>query len=139
MLVDIPYLKRLYGSGWEEAANHFGYTIQNSPTVEIQIEVTPTASLEVAAEPIADKDTPQEQTFSAPAIGANHKCFAEGDRVVIAEIGNIHHGQTGKIVGVRSSSKEDGYKIALDNESHFTRELTVKIPKGCKFTYLMKL
>ncbi len=34
-LVDIPYLKRLYGSGWEEAASHFGYTIPNSPAVEI--------------------------------------------------------------------------------------------------------
>ncbi|MEG4918708.1 hypothetical protein [Microcoleus sp. B7-D4] len=139
MLVDIPYLKRLYGNGWEEAANHFGYTIQNSPAVEIQNELEPTASSELVAEPIAASDSPQEPTPPTPAIGAKHKQFAEGDRVVIAEVGNTHHGQAGKVIAVRSSSKHDEYKIALDNESHFVRELSIKIPKGCKFTYLMKL
>jgi len=38
MLVDIPFLQRMYGDNWEEAANHFGYIIQNSPAVEIQNE-----------------------------------------------------------------------------------------------------
>ena len=89
--------------------------------------------------PIADSDSPQEPISPAPAIGANHKKFAEGDRVVIAEVGSIHHGQTGKIIAASSGSKEDEYRIALDKESHFVRELTIKIPKGCKYTYLMKL
>ncbi|EGK83439.1 hypothetical protein MicvaDRAFT_0011 [Microcoleus vaginatus FGP-2] len=139
MLVDIPYLKRLYGNGWQEAANHFGYTIQNSPEVEIQSEPEPVASSEVVAQPIVASDNPQEPTPPTPAIGAKHKQFAEGDRVVIAEVGNTHHGQAGKVIAVRSGCKEDEYRIALDNESHFVRELTIKIPKGCKFTYLMKL
>lgn len=88
---------------------------------------------------IADSDNPQEPTPPTPVIGTNHKQFAEGDRVVIAEVGNTHHGQTGKIIAASSGSKEDKYRIALDKESHFVRELTIKIPKGCKFTYLMKL
>jgi len=139
MLVDIPYLKRLYGNEWEKAANHFGYTIPNSPAVEIQNELEQVASSEVKAEPIAASDNPQEPTPPTPAIGAKHKQFTEGDRVVIAEVGNTHHGQTGKIIVARCGSKEDEYKVALDKESHFVRELTIKIPKGCKSTYLMKL
>lgn len=35
-LVDIPFLKRMYGDGWKKAAIHHGYIIPNSPTVEIQ-------------------------------------------------------------------------------------------------------
>jgi len=93
----------------------------------------------VVAQPIADSDNLQQPTPATLAIGAKHKQFTEGDRVVIAEVGNIHQGQTGKIVAARSSSKENEYKVVLDNESHFTRELIIKIPKGCKFTYLMKL
>ncbi|MEG5176274.1 hypothetical protein, partial [Microcoleus sp. B3-D7] len=37
-LVDIPYLQRLYGDGWQEAAKHHGLILPNSPTVEIQKE-----------------------------------------------------------------------------------------------------
>ncbi|MGB7891710.1 MAG: hypothetical protein WCF82_07395 [Microcoleus sp.] len=135
-LVDIPTLKAWYGSDWEAAAAHHGYIVPNSPTVEIQEEPERVASSEVVAKPIADRNNSQEST---PAIGAKHKQFAEGDRVVIAEVGNTHHGQAGKVIAVRSGSKEDEYRIAFDNESHFVRELTIKIPKGCKFTYLMKL
>ncbi len=135
-LVDIPTLKAWYGIDWEAAAAHHGYIVPNSPTVEIQEEPEQVASSEVAAKPIADSNNSQELT---PAIGAKHKQFAEGDRVVIAEVGNTHHGQAGKVIAVRSGSKEDEYRVALDNESHFVRELSIKIPKGCKFTYLMKL
>jgi hypothetical protein len=164
---DIPYLKRIYKDGWKDAAIHFGLIDPNSPEEEIQNESEPVRSLEVMPKPIADSDNPQEPTPKpiadsdnpqeptpkpiadsdnpqkptppTSAIGAKHKQFAEGDRVVIAEVGNTHHGQTGKIIAASSSSKEDKYRIALDKESHFVRELTIKIPKGCKFTYLMKL
>ncbi|MEG5164494.1 hypothetical protein QUB37_29420 [Microcoleus sp. AT3-A2] len=135
-LVDIPTLKAWYGSDWEAAAAHHGYIVPNSPTVEIQEEPEQVASSEVATKPIAPDNTPQESTS---AIGAKHKQFAEGDKVVIAEVGNTHQGQAGKVIAVRSGSKGDEYRIALDNESHFVRELTINIPKGCKFTYLMKL
>ncbi|MDP8935548.1 MAG: hypothetical protein M3N42_15770 [Cyanobacteriota bacterium] len=34
--VDIPFLKRLYGNGWEEAARYHGLILPNSLAVEIQ-------------------------------------------------------------------------------------------------------
>jgi hypothetical protein len=136
---DIPYLKRMYGDGWKDAAIHFGLIDPNSPEEEIHDESESVEFSEEAQKPIADSDNPQESAPPTPEIGANHKQFAEGDRVVIAEVGNIHHGQTGKIIAVSSGSKEDKYRIALDKESHFVRELTIKIPKGSKYTFLMKM
>jgi hypothetical protein len=137
---DIPYLKKLYGDRWKDAAIHYGLIDPNSPEEEIQDESEPVASSEETEKLIADdSDNPPEPTPPTPAIGANHKQFAEGDRVVIAEVGNIHHGQTGKIIAVSSGSKEDKYRIALDKESYFVRELTIKIPKGSKYTFLMKM
>jgi len=136
---DIPYLKRAYGDGWKDAAIHYGLIDPNSPEEEIQNESEQVEFSEETQKPIADSDNPQEPTPPTPAIGANHKQFAEGDRVVIAEVGNTHHGQTGKIIAASSGSKEDEYRIALDKESHFVRELTIKIPKGSKYTFLMKM
>jgi hypothetical protein len=136
---DIPYLKRIYKDGWKDAAIHFGLIDPNSPEEEIQDESEPVAFSEETEKLIADSDNPQEPTPPTPAIGANHKQFAEGDRVVIAEVGNAHHGQIGKIIAASSGSQEDEYRIALDKESHFVRELTIKIPKGSKYTFLMKL
>jgi hypothetical protein len=94
---------------------------------------------EPTPKPIADSDNPQEATPPTPAIGSNHEQFAEGDRVVVAEVGNSHYGKTGKIIAARSRSQDDKYIIALDRKSPFARELTIKIPKGCKLTYLTKL
>ena len=136
---DIPYLKRIYKDGWKDAAIHFGLIDPNSPEEEIQDESEPVASSEVTPRPIADNDNPQEPTPPTPAIGSNHEQFAEGDRVVVVEVGNTHHGKTGKIIAARFGSKDDKYIIALDRKSHSSRELTIKIPKGCNLTYLTKL
>jgi hypothetical protein len=136
---DIPQLKRMYGNGWKDAAIHFGLIDPNSPEEEIQDESESVASSGETAKPIADSDNPQEPTPSTPAIGSNHEQFAEGDRVVIAEVGNSHHGKTGKIIAARFGSKDDKYIIALDRKSPSARELTIKIPKECKLTYLTKL
>jgi hypothetical protein len=95
--------------------------------------------LEETQKPIADSDNPLEPTPPTPAIGSNHEQFAEGDRVVVAEVGNSHYGKTGKIIAARSRSQDDKYIIALDRKSPSARELTIKIPKGCKLTYLTKL
>jgi hypothetical protein len=139
-LVDIPFLKRLYGeNGWEAAARHHGLIDPNSPEEEIQDESEPVTAPEVTPKLIADSDNPQDPASSTPAIDSNHEQFAEGDRVVVAEVGNTHHGKTGKIIAARFGSKDDKYIIALDRKSPSVRELTIKIPKGCKFTYLMKL
>jgi hypothetical protein len=150
---DIPYLKRIYGGGWKDAAIHFGLIDPNSPEEEIQNESEPVKSSEVTAEPItdsgnlqelspkpiADSDNSQEPTHPIFATDSNHEQFAEGDRVVVAEVGNSHYGKTGKIIAARSRSQDDKYIIALDRKSPSARELTIKIPKGCKLTYLTKL
>lgn len=136
---DIPYLKQFYGDGWKDAAIHYGLIDPNSPEEEIQDESEPVASSGEIAKPIADSDNPQEPTPPTPVIGSNHEQFAEGDRVVIAEVGNSHYGKTGKIIAARFGSKDDKYIIALDRKSPSARELTIKIPKGCKLTYLTKL
>jgi hypothetical protein len=136
---DISDLKRFYGDGWKDAAIHFGLIDPNSPEEEIQDESEPVASSEVTLQPIADNDNPQELTPPTPVIDSNHEQFAEGDRVIIAEVGNAHQGKTGKIIAARSRSQDDKYIIALDRKSPSAREVTIKIPKGCKLTYLTKL
>jgi Skp family chaperone for outer membrane proteins len=137
---DIPYLKRIYRDGWKDAAIHFGLIDPNSPEEEIQDESEPVIAPEVTPKPIADSDNPQEPIPpTSLAIDSNHEQFAEGDRVVVAEVGNSHHGKTGKIIAARFGSKDDKYIIALDRKSPSVRELTIKIPKGCKLTYLTKL
>jgi hypothetical protein len=136
---DISYLKRIYGGGWRDAAIHFGLIDPNSSEEEIQNESEPVASSEVTPKSIADSDSPQEPTPPTPVIGSNHEQFANGDRVVVAEVGNSHYGKTGKIIAARFGSKDDKYIIALDRKSPSARELTIKIPKECKLTYLTKL
>ena len=150
---DIAYLKRAYRDDWKNAAIHFGLIDPNSPEEEIQDESEPVTAPEVTEKPIsdsgtsqaptpkpiADSDNPQEATPPTPAISSNHEQFAEGDRVVVAEVGNSHYGKTGKIIAARSRSQDDKYIIALDRKSPSAREVTIKIPKGCKLTYLTKL
>jgi len=136
---DISYLKRIYGGGWKDAAIHYGLIDPNSSEEEIQNESEPVASSEGTPKLITDSDNPQEPTPSTPAIASNHEQFAEGDRVVVAEVGNSHHGKTGKIIAARFGLKDDKYIIALDRKSPSARELTIKIPKECKLTYLTKL
>jgi hypothetical protein len=136
---DIPYLKQIYGDGWKDAAIHFGLIDPNSPEEEIQDESEPVASSEVTPKSIADSDNPQEATPPTPVIASNHEQFALGDRVVVAEVGNSHHGKTGKIIAARFGPNDDKYIIALDRKSPSARELTIKIPKESKLTYLTKL
>jgi Skp family chaperone for outer membrane proteins len=150
---DIAYLKQFYGDGWKDAAIHYGLIDPNSPEEEIQDESEPVTAPEVTEKPISDSgnpqaptpkpitdsDNPQEATSPTPAITSNHEQFAEGDRVVVAEVGNSHYGKTGKIIAARSRSQDDKYIIALDRKSPSARELTIKIPKECKLTYLTKL
>src|ERR671933_2765237 len=99
---DIPTLKLRYRDGWKDAAIHYGLIDPNSPEEEIQNESEPVASLEVTEKPSIDSDTAQELTPPASAIDSNHEQFAEGDRVVVAEVGNAYHGRTGKIIAAQS-------------------------------------
>jgi len=133
---DIAYLKRVYRDDWKDAAIHFGLIDPDSPEEEIQDGLEPVGFLEETEEPITDSDNPQEPTPPSPAIGSKHRKFAKGNTVVIAEPGNIHKGEKGKVIFTSYGSQEDEYRIALDKESHSVRELIIKIPKPCKFTYL---
>ena len=134
---DIPQLKRMYRDGWKDAAIHFGLIDPDSPEEEIQEESEPVVSLEVTTKPIADTDNPQEPTSPTSLIGSRHRKFARGNTVVIAEAGNIHKGETGKVIFTSYGSQEDEYRIALNRESHSVREVTIKIPKPCRLTYLV--
>ncbi|HEY9302121.1 MAG TPA: hypothetical protein VIQ31_38295 [Phormidium sp.] len=133
---DISELKRMYRDDWKDAAIHYGLIDPDSPEEEIQDESQPMASSEVTPESIADSDNPQEPTPPSPAIGPKHRKFAKGNTVVIAEPGNIHKGEKGKVIFTSYGSQEDEYRIALDKEPHSVREVTIKVPKPCKLTYL---
>jgi hypothetical protein len=134
---DIADLKRMYGDGWKDAAIHYGLIDPDSPEEETQDESKPVASIEVVEKPIADSDNPQEPAPPSSVIGSKHRKFAKGNTVVIAEAGNIHKGETGKVIFTRFGSQEDEYRIALDKESHSVREVTIRIPKPCRSTYLV--
>jgi hypothetical protein len=133
---DIADLKRLYRDDWKDAAIHYGLIDPDSPDEEIQDELEPVGFLEETEKPITDSDNPQEPTPPSPAISPKHRKFAKGNKVVIAEPGNIHKGQKGKVIFTSYGSQEDEYRIALDKESHSVREVTIKVPKPCKFIYL---
>jgi len=77
---------------------------------------------------------------STPAkVGAKHKEFKKGDRVVIAEVGSMHQGQHGEVISVRYDSGETDYRVKLDKESRGSKQVRVTVPKGSKLTFLMKL
>jgi hypothetical protein len=87
-----------------------------------------------------DRELAVSVTPSTPAnVGAKHKEFKKGDRVVIAEVGSMHQGQHGEVVSVRYGSRETDYIVKLDKESRGSKQVRVTVPKGSKLTFLMKL
>ncbi|WP_228042441.1 MULTISPECIES: phage/plasmid primase, P4 family [unclassified Tychonema] len=91
--------------------------------------------------PIVPPEPQPEPTPIAPpeSIIKHHKEFTEGDRVVITEVGNIHHGQRGEVVYVGYGSRETDYKIKLDKISHNLQVITVAVPKISHAPVLMQL
>src|SRR4028118_154423 len=75
---------------------------------------------------------------STPATKRHHKEFKVGDRVRILDSG-LHHKKDGKVVAVYFGNTENDYRIALDKESHLSREVTVTVPHSQKFPILMEL
>jgi hypothetical protein len=87
-----------------------------------------------------DRELAVQVIPSTPAkVGAKHKEFKKGDRVVIAEVGSMHQGQHGEVVSVRYGSRETDYIVKLDKESRGSKQVRVTVPKGSKLTFLMKL
>jgi hypothetical protein len=69
---------------------------------------------------------------STPATKRHHKQFKVGDRVQILDSG-LHHKKDGKVIAVFFGSTDDNYRIALDKESHLSREVTITVPHSQKF------
>jgi hypothetical protein len=87
-----------------------------------------------------DPELVVQVTPSTPEkVGANHKEFTKGDRVVIAEVDSLHQGQHGEVVYVWYGSRETEYIVKLDKESRGSKQVRVTVPKGSKLTFLMKL
>jgi len=87
-----------------------------------------------------DCESAVQVTPSTPAkVGAKHKEFKVGDRVVIAEVDNLHQGQHGEVIHVGYGSGETDYIVKLDKESRGSKQVRVTVPKGSKLTFLMKL
>jgi len=105
------------------------------------VKCTSAEFTEPIGKPIANVDhqLAVQVTPSTPAkVGANHKEFKKGDRVVIAEVG-IHQGQHGEVVYVGYGSHKTDYIVKLDKESRGSKQVRVTVPKGSKLTFLMKL
>ncbi len=93
----------------------------------------------VTVPPNTNPSKNQHKPVTPSVSGANHKHFKEGDRVVIAEVDNLHQGQHGEVVYVGYGSRETDYIVKLDKESRGSKQVRVTVPKGSKLTFLMKL
>jgi hypothetical protein len=100
-----------------------------------------------SASPVPDKKPAQEDINPAltqsprltPRPKHRHNQFKVGDRVVIAEVGNLHQGQHGEVIHVMYGSRETDYIVKLDKESRGSKQVRVNVPKGSKLTFLMNL
>jgi hypothetical protein len=93
----------------------------------------PSKAPSAAKKPAKISQTPAQ----SPATKRHHKEFEVGNRVRILDSG-LHHEKDGEVVAVNFGSEND-YRIALDKESHFSREVIVTVPHSQKFPILMKL
>jgi len=93
----------------------------------------------VSIPPNTNPSKTQHKPVTPPVSGANYKEFKEGDRVVIAEVDNLHQGQHGEVVYVGYGSRDTDYIVKLDKESRGSKQVRVTVPKGSKLTFLMKL
>ena len=116
-----------------------------APIAPSEMEALPTEPTAQSVPPIAPPELVTEQKpdrktdDQVVAEKKHHKEFTEGDRVVIAEVGNIHHGQRGKVIYVGYGSRETDYKIKLDKVSHHQEVITVAVPNVSHTPILMQL
>jgi hypothetical protein len=114
-------------------------------TVEVKKEVTP-PSPAAPVKPLPSKAPSAAQSpakasktpAQSPATKHHHKEFKVGDRVRILDSG-LHHGQDGQVIHVGFGSVENDYVIALDKESHLSRQVIITVPHSQKFPILMNL
>ena len=90
-------------------------------------------------EPDPSRNPSQHQSqHQSQSVTRHHKEFQEGDRVRITDNG-LHHGKDGEVIHVGYGSTENDYVIALDKESHLSRQVVISVPHSQKFPILMKL
>lgn len=91
-------------------------------------------------ESVAAEQKPERKTDDrVVAEKKHHKEFTKGDRVVITEVGNIHHGQRGEVTDISYGSSEIDYRIKLDKVSHNQEVIKVVVPKVSHTPILMQL
>jgi hypothetical protein len=113
--------------------------------VETKKEVTP-PSPAAPVKPLPSKAPSHAQSpakasktpAASPATKRHHKEFEVGDRVRILDSG-LHHEKDGEVVAASFGSVENDYVIALDKESHLSRQVIITVPHSQKFPILMNL
>jgi hypothetical protein len=105
------------------------------PTEPMAQSVPPIAPPELVAEQKPERKTDDQVV----AEKKHHKDFTEGDRVVITEVGNLHHGQKGEVIYVGYGVRDTDYKIKLDKTSHNQEVITIAVPKVTRTPLLMQL
>jgi len=120
----------------DETDRHSSIEIDNPPQLPpITADALPVRDTSTALTPAKLPQSP----LSTPAnVGANHKEFKKGDRVLIVEPRNIHEGQHGEVLHVGYGSRETDYLIRLDKKSHNLTEVTIQVPKGSKDAFMMR-
>ena len=104
------------------------------PTTASPVQPLPSKAPSPASPPANSPVSPA----ASPATKRHHKEFKVGDRVRILDSG-LHHGQDGQVIHVGFGSTENDYVIALDKESHLSRQAIISVPHCQKFPILMKL
>src|SRR4028119_2064475 len=117
----------------EEKNKHEDYLPDKREKSDLEIntkEGLPASTPATPANPVpATNKTPAhtsaklpQPSLSTPAIKHHHKEFKIGDRVVIAEVDNLHQGQHGEVIHVGYGSRETDYIVKLDKESRGSTE-----------------
>ncbi|MEG4577871.1 DUF3854 domain-containing protein [Microcoleus sp. N3A4] len=98
----------------------------------------PSASADITPSP-TPLQLPQIPIPTPSNVGANHKEFTQGDRVVIVEPRNAHEGRHGEVVHVGYGSQDTDYTVKLDKESRGSQRVLVTVPNGSNLlTFLMR-
>ena len=104
------------------------------PSPAAPVKPLPSKAPSPASSPAKASKTPA----ASPATKRHHKEFKVGDRVRILDKG-LHHGKDGQVLAASYGSVENDYRIALDKESHLSREIVMSVSHSQKFPILMNL
>jgi len=151
---DLHQLHQLKQNISQENSNNPQATCNREEVVEIPIQPIQESPLTGATganhSPVSDttgastgaevvRNVVSTGAIEPPAVGSSHKEFEVGDRVVIAELDNIHKGKTGQIIEIAYGSKANDYQVKLDKISHLMQSVMIEIPHNAVTPLLMRL